>query len=71
MTEDDGPASGWTALFKRHPIIVSTLLVCTLSGAIAGYALLTDDWSPARRMFAGALSGAGVGLLLTATKMFD
>jgi hypothetical protein len=50
-------------------VITATLVGCTIAGAVLGYYLLTGDWSPARRIFAGALAGAGTGLLMTATKM--
>ena len=50
-------------------MITGTLLGCTLAGAVLGFYLLTGDWSPARRILAGALAGAGTGLLMTATKM--
>jgi hypothetical protein len=36
---------------------------------VLGYYLLTGDWSPARRILAGAIAGGGVGLLMTATKL--
>ena len=54
---------------RRHPAITATLVGCTIAGAVLGFYLLTGDWSPARRIFSGALAGAGVGLLMTATKM--
>jgi hypothetical protein len=57
----------WAALC-RHPVIAATLLVCTLTGAVLGFYLLTEDWSIARRLAAGALGGAGTGLLMTGTK---
>jgi len=55
--------------FRRHPVITATLVGCTIAGAVLGFYLLTGDWSPARRILAGALAGAGTGLLMTATKM--
>jgi len=55
--------------FQRHPVIMATLVGCTIAGAVLGFYLLTGDWSPARRIIAGALAGAGTGLLMTATKM--
>jgi hypothetical protein len=58
-------------LFVRdHPVITSVMVVCTVAGAVLGACLLTQDWSLARRIAGGAMSGAGVGLLITATKMF-
>lgn len=62
-------AGGWSARIARHPVITATFVVCTLGGAIAGVALLTGDWSVARRLAAGAVGGASIGLLITATKM--
>ena len=56
---------------RRHPVITSVMVGCTLIGAALGLALLTDEWSAARRLLAGAVAGAGTGLLITATKMFD
>ena len=56
---------------RRHPIIVGILVGCALAGAVLGFALLSGEWSAARRIAAGAVAGGGVGLLLTATKMFD
>lgn len=50
-------------------MITATLLVCTALGAVLGFSLLTEDWSAARRVLAGAFDGVGTGLLITATKM--
>ena len=58
-------------LLRRHPVISAIFIGCTLVGAGLGYALLTDDWSAARRILAGTIGGAGVGLLITATKLID
>jgi hypothetical protein len=58
-----------SSAFRRHPVITATLVGCTIAGAVLGFYLLTGDWSPARRILAGALAGAGTGLLMTATKM--
>ena len=58
------------SLLRRHPVVSAVLLVCVAAGALAGALLLGEDWSLARRIAAGALSGAGVGFLLTAPKMF-
>jgi hypothetical protein len=51
-------------------VISAVLLGCTLAGALAGAWWLSGDWSLARRVAAGAVAGAGVGLLVTATKLF-
>jgi len=58
-------------LLRRHPVISAIFIGCTLLGAALGYALLSDDWSVARRILAGTIGGAGVGLLITATKLID
>ncbi len=55
---------------RGHPVVSATLAATTLLGALAGAVLLTDEWSLARRIAAGAVAGAGTGFLLTATKMY-
>ena len=69
MTPPTSQTPGAWATLRRHPIITATLLGCTLAGAVLGFYLLTEDWSVARRLAAGAIAGAGTGLLMTATKM--
>jgi hypothetical protein len=51
-------------------VITATMLGCTLAGAVLGFYLLTADRSATRRIAGGAVAGAGVGLLITAPKMF-
>ena len=66
----DEPSGGGVGEFvARHPVVATTLLGCTVIGAVLGVALLTGEWSVLRRLFAGAVAGAGAGLLVTATKM--
>jgi hypothetical protein len=60
---------GWLAALARHPLITAVLVVCTLAGGAAGVVLLDPDWSLLRRALAGAVGGAWIGLLFTATKM--
>lgn len=67
---EPGGLRAWRARIARHPVISATLLVCTVAGAVAGVVFLSGDWSLARRIAAGAVAGAGTGLLITATKMF-
>ena len=55
---------------RDHPVVSATLATTTVLGALCGALLLTDEWSLARRIAAGALAGAGTGFLLTATKMY-
>jgi hypothetical protein len=63
--------SGWWGVFARHPVITAIFAVCIALGAVLGFALLGDEWSAARRIAAGAVSGAGAALLVTATKWFE
>jgi hypothetical protein len=58
------------SLVRRHPVISATLVATTAAGAVLGAVYLTGEWSLARRIAAGAVAGAGTGLLLTATKMY-
>jgi hypothetical protein len=58
------------SIARRHPVIAGTIFATTLLGAVLGAWLLTGEWSLARRILAGAVAGAGTGLLLTATKMY-
>jgi hypothetical protein len=62
--------AGWRARLRRHPVITATFVVCTVAGALAGLQLGPEAWPTWRQLLAGAFSGAGVGLLVTATKMF-
>jgi hypothetical protein len=55
---------------RNHPVIAAVLLGCTLAGAVLGFALLTPEWSVPHRILAGAVAGAGSGLLVTAPKMY-
>jgi NADH:ubiquinone oxidoreductase subunit F (NADH-binding) len=54
---------------RRHPVITGTLISCVAVGALAGLLFLSGEWSVARRLLAGAVAGAGTGILVTATKM--
>jgi hypothetical protein len=67
--DEPGDASK-PGLLRRHPVIAGVLAACTLAGAVAGAVMLDQEWFVLRRVAAGAVAGAGVGLLLTATKMF-
>jgi hypothetical protein len=55
---------------RRHPLVSATLAAATLLGALAGAVLASEEWSLARRIAAGAVAGAGTGLLITATKLY-
>jgi hypothetical protein len=67
-TEPGGLAALMRVL-RAHPVIASVVITCALGGAILGTLLLSPDWSLARRLAGGLVGGAGVGLLITATRM--
>ena len=60
---------GWKAAISAHPIIFGVFVACISIGTVLGVFVLTDDWSLARRIAAGAVGGAGVGVLITAAKI--
>jgi hypothetical protein len=59
----------WLAVLARHPVLSGALIGSTLLGAVVGYVLLSGDWSAGRRILGGAVGGAGVGFLITATRL--
>lgn len=61
--------AAWRWAVRDHPVIAGVLVACTLGGAVLGFALLTPEWSVARRIAGGAVGGAGIGLIVTATRM--
>lgn len=60
---------GWRAAVAAHPIIFAVVISCISIGAVLGVFLLTDEWSLARRIAAGVVAGAGVGILITAPRI--
>ena len=68
MTPPRSVAQRLAGLFRRHPVMTSTVLACALLGAVLGGGWLPEEWSLARRVVAGALAGAGTGMLMTGTK---
>ena len=68
MTPPQPPTRGIAGLFRRHPVMTSTVLVCALLGAALGAVFLPEEWSLVRRLVAGTLAGAGTGMLMTGTK---
>ena len=72
MEDPEQTASGsaaWIGRLKRHRAITSIFVACIVAGAVLGYFLFTDDMSAVRRVIGGAVSGVGVALLVSATKM--
>ncbi len=60
---------GWSTAIVAHPIIFGVIVSCILIGAVLGVFLLTGEWSIARRIAAGVVGGAGVGILITAPRI--
>ena len=56
---------------RSHPAIVVVMIVTTLAGLAAGLVWLPEEWPAWQRALGGLVSGAGVGFLVTATKMID
>ena len=71
MSEEEQatPSRGWKAPIAAHPIIFGVITSCISIGAVLGVFLLTDEWSLARRIAAGVVGGAGVGILITAPRI--
>jgi hypothetical protein len=55
---------------REHPVIAAIFVICTVAGAGAGVVYLPEDWALLRRLAAGAISGAGVALFSTVTRLF-
>jgi hypothetical protein len=55
---------------STEPVRIGPAGNAALPSYALGAWLLTGEWPLARRLAAGAVSGFGVGLLVTATKMF-
>lgn len=66
-----GGAGGWRGRLRRHPVITGVFVGGTIAGMLLGPFFLNPEWSLLRRVLAGAVAGAGIGLLMTATKLFD
>jgi hypothetical protein len=51
-------------MIRDHPYITAIMV-----GIVLSVQLLPADWALARRIAAGSVAGAGVGLFITAGKM--
>jgi hypothetical protein len=60
---------GLKAAIAAHPVIFGVIIACISIGAVLGVLLLADEWSLARRIAAGVVGGAGVGILITAPRI--
>jgi hypothetical protein len=54
----------------RHRTITGIFVLSIILGAVLGAHQLPEDFSLARRILGGGIGGAGVALLMTATRMF-
>ena len=54
---------------SRHRVLTAVFLISTFAGALIGAFQLPEDMALIRRVLGGAISGAGVALLMTATRM--
>ncbi len=54
---------------REHPVIFALLVSLSAAGAALGVSQLPEEWSLLRRLLAGGVGGAGIGFLMTATKM--
>jgi hypothetical protein len=70
VSEEPEQTLSLRTLPRDHPVITAILVVCTLAGALIGALYLPGEWHLARRIAAGAVSGAGTALLLTFTRLY-
>ncbi|MCP4868626.1 MAG: hypothetical protein GY898_07900 [Proteobacteria bacterium] len=59
----------WVATMKAHPVITGFTLACCVVGVAASLVYLPSEWSTARKVAAGLLSGAGCSLLIVAPRV--
>jgi len=74
MDADDSDFPTSTSLvdrMRRHWLITALFIVGTIAGALLGAFQLPDDIALVRRVVGGAISGAGIAFLITATKMLN
>ena len=72
MVEQGAEASkGLAGVVRRHPWITAIFVVGTALGTLLGALVLPEDWTLARRLIGGAVSGAGVGVFITDTRLFE
>jgi hypothetical protein len=51
-------------------VVSAVLLVCAIAGVTAGLLCFSAEWALLRRVAGGAVSGAGVGLLISFSKTY-
>jgi len=56
-------------LIRGHPVVTALIVSLAVLGAVLGGLYLPPEWPILRRVAAGALSGAGVGFFVVATRL--
>jgi len=59
----------WMQTLREHPVITGFTLLCCGLGLAGAFLWLPSEWSVARRVAAGLLSGAGCSLLVVAPRV--
>jgi len=67
----EAPDTSLLGRIQRHRLMTALFVVSTLAGAVMAALLLPEDIALVRRILGGAISGAGVAFLMTATKMLN
>jgi hydrogenase/urease accessory protein HupE len=66
---DTSTGAGWLVALQRNRAFTALFAICIVAGAVAGVVYLPEELSWIRRLVGGAISGAGVAFLMTATKL--
>lgn len=56
-------------LARGHPVVTTLIVSLAVLGAVLGGLYLSPEWTLLRRVAAGALSGAGIGFFVVATRL--
>lgn len=63
------PRAGLSELLGRHRGWVAAWVGLVVAGGVLGVWLLPEEWMLLRRLAAGAVGGAGVALIVSATRL--
>ena len=67
--EDKAERGSLRRLVGEHPVVTALIVTLTILGAVLGGLYLSPEWPILRRVAAGALSGAGIGFFIVATRL--